>query len=90
MLFYGGWGWMFGALVTVLFWGGVVWMVMALCRSFSCRSRGWSSRRFERSDWSASEDAEQILARRYASGEIDEEEFHRRLDHLRSREPRRS
>ena len=90
MLFYGGWGWIFGALVTILFWSGVVWLVMALFRSVSCRPRGWSGRRSERSEWGAAEDPEQILGRRYASGEIDEEEFHRRLDHLRSRDPRRS
>ena len=82
------WGGILGLLVMAAFWGAIMWAVVAMCRSGgSCgtarRPRGpyWGERH--------PEDPEQILARRYAAGEIDEDEFHRRLDHLRSRDPER-
>jgi putative membrane protein len=61
--------WIAMALMMALFWIGaavtVVWLV---------RSRGTSWRRPERDAHSA----EDVLAERYARGEIDEEEFSRR------------
>jgi putative membrane protein len=66
----GGWSWWAWALMWVgmiVFWGVLIWGIAGLVRG---------SRR--------SDDAspERILAERFAQGEIDEEEYRRRLDVL--------
>lgn len=72
------WGWLLMMLSMVAFWGLLVWGIVALFR----RPGGDGGGR-ERPD------PERILAERFAAGEIDEEEYRRRLDTLRSanREP---
>lgn len=57
-----GWGWMMG-LGMLVFWGTIIFLVV------------WSVSRFSRP---ASTDARRILEERFARGEIDEEEFHKR------------
>ena len=86
---FGVWGGIVGLVVMVAFWSVIVWAVAALLRSGKSCVPGCGSYRMHRTYWGEQdrEDPEQILARRYASGEIDEDEFHRRLDHLRSRDP---
>jgi len=69
------WGWVLMSLSMVGFWGLVIWGIVALFR------RSGDGRR-ERPD------PEQILAERFAAGEIDEEEYHRRLQTLRSTDGR--
>ena len=73
----GGWGWgawlMMGIFMLV-FWGLVAWVVVTLVRGSSGSS---GSRRPERS-------AEEILAERFARGEIDKDEFNERRDALQS------
>ncbi|WP_026209029.1 SHOCT domain-containing protein [Catelliglobosispora koreensis] len=64
----GGWGWIFMSLSTLVFFAliaGVVWLVI--------RATG-SSRPAAGGDI-----ARQILAERYARGEIDEQEYQQRL-----------
>jgi putative membrane protein len=67
------WGWLLMTASMVAFWGLIIWGIVAIFRGF-----GGSWRRPE------GRDPEQILAERYANGEIDEEEYHRRLQTLRS------
>jgi putative membrane protein len=64
-----GWGWwmIFGSLMMVGFWIAVIWAVSAVVRGSSAPGRDKASP----SDPTALE----ILARRYASGEISDEEF---------------
>ena len=68
-----GWG---GGLVmvalSVAFWAFVFWAVLVLVRA----NRGWTR--------PSAEDPERTLARRFAAGEIDEDEYRRRLEVLRS------
>ena len=68
----GGWWWWLWGPVSIVFWlgvvAGVVWLIM---------------RRAPRNEPSPLERARQILAERYAKGEIDTEEFQQRMDHLR-------
>ncbi len=73
------WGWLLMALMMVVFWGFVIWVIVALTR--------WkaSDATLDRSD---SGDPERVLARRFAKGDIDEEEYHRRLDALRRHGPK--
>ena len=70
------WGWLLGFLITVAFWGVLIWLIVALIASAR-------DRRGPNEGPVGHDDPEQILARRFAAGEIDEEEFNRRLEHLR-------
>ncbi|MEU9794393.1 hypothetical protein AB0E27_27875 [Streptomyces sparsogenes] len=88
MWYDGGWGWggwFFMAVFMVLFWALVIFGIVALVRYFSGSPHdrpsgrhpssgepGWGSRR-----------AEDLLAERFARGEIDEDEYKRRLALLR-------
>lgn len=72
----GDWGWwLVMPALTVAFWGVVIWAILTVVRG----------RPESRSRFSERGGAEQILAERYARGEIDDEEYHRRLDTLRDR-----
>ncbi|WBP91938.1 SHOCT domain-containing protein [Kitasatospora cathayae] len=88
MMWYGGWGWggwLVMGVFMVLFWAlliaGVIALVHYLTSSRHGRQPGpppppgepgWGSRR-----------AEDVLAERFAHGEIDEDEYKRRLALLR-------
>ncbi len=85
MHWYGNdWWWSHMGWMMVL-WavGGVLLVVLTL---FVVRTLSADLRRPMRPEAPAprEDDAERILRRRYASGEIDEQELHRRLDELRS------
>ena len=66
---------LFGQIVGAALGSVVIWAILTVVRG-----RPESPSRF-----SERGDAEQILAERYARGEIDDEEYHRRLDTLRGR-----
>ncbi|WP_259471663.1 SHOCT domain-containing protein [Streptomyces shenzhenensis] len=88
VMWYDGWGWggwFLMLVITVLFWAVAIAAVIALVRYLTAARRGpqagpppasgdlgWGSRR-----------AEDLLAERFARGEIDEEEYKRRLALLR-------
>ncbi|MFF4580177.1 SHOCT domain-containing protein [Streptomyces sp. NPDC001389] len=88
MWYDGGWGWggwFFVAIVMVLFWALVIAGIVVLVRYLAgghhghqggppppSGEPGWGSRR-----------AEDLLAERFARGEIDEDEYKRRLALLR-------
>lgn len=67
MMWGGGYG-MFGGLMMILFWGVVIALIVVLVK--------WLSD--NRSSGSNTRDALDILRERFASGDIDEEEFVRR------------
>ena len=69
---WSGWNWALMMIGMIAFWGLVAWAIVALVRSPN------------RSQPPANESAEQILARRLAAGEIEGDEYQRRLDLLRS------
>lgn len=72
-----GWDWVWGALMMVLFWGGLIAIVVfAVTTALSARSRR---------DVSEPTDPQAILEERFARGEISEEEFEERKRLLRSR-----
>ncbi len=60
-----GWGW-FMPIFMILFWGLVIWGIVALVRGLS-GSRG--------SDSSTADSALEVLKRRYARGDISKEEY---------------
>lgn len=73
-----GWGWwIIGPAMMIIFWGIVAWLIVSLTRTTNTRgsSTGMDS-------------AHEIANRRFATGEIDDEEHSRILQHLeKSRHP---
>jgi putative membrane protein len=67
-----GWGFVLAAVGMVLFWGLLALVVVALVRHLGRRDRSTVER----------PDAEQVLAERFAGGDIDETEYRQRLDVL--------
>lgn len=73
---WGGAGLMVMALMFLLFWGGVVSLIIYLVRRGHVRDMGDRFR-------PTHHEAERILAERFARGEIDEDEFTKRRAALR-------
>jgi len=69
------WVWTVMTLSMLAFWGLIAWVVVVVARN----NDGMPSGRKPRD----------ILAERYARGDIDAEEYHRRLDDLQGRTPAR-
>lgn len=66
------WGWLLMSVGMVAFWGLVAWVVVTLVRSPGSPAA------------SPRPSAQQLLAERFAKGEIDEDEYRARLEALRS------
>jgi putative membrane protein len=77
----GGWGSVLMVISFVLFWGAVIAAIVLLARALGPANRGTNP-------GSSPGYAEDLLAQRFARGEIDESEYTARLDVLR-RGPRR-
>ncbi|AOP51711.1 hypothetical protein SL103_35070 [Streptomyces lydicus] len=86
-MWYGGWGsggWVLMAVIMILFWGLLIAGIIALTHYLTGagRSRQSGPTASGESGWSAGR-AEGLLAERFARGEIDEDEYKRRLTVLR-------
>jgi putative membrane protein len=68
---YGWGGWVFGALIMLLFWGGLVALVIFAIR-------GWGGSQRGNSGQPRAQDARAILEKRFARGEISKDEFEER------------
>jgi putative membrane protein len=76
----GGWGYALTATSMVLFWGAVIYGVVALAR--------YARRDIPQGRVPAEPPSpERLLAERFARGEIDEDEYHQRLTSLRAADP---
>src|SRR5690349_14865904 len=73
----GGWGYALMALGMIAFWGLLIAGIVLLVRAFAGAPRG--ERAAPPQGFSS---AEELLAQRYARGEIDTEEYRTRLDIL--------
>jgi putative membrane protein len=73
----GGWGWVGGGLMMLVFWGGLVALIVFVVRGNTHRSDG--------SDRPRHRDPQEILRDRFARGEISEEEFEQRKQVLERR-----
>ncbi|MFE7235879.1 SHOCT domain-containing protein [Streptomyces sp. NPDC002405] len=87
-MWYGGWGfgWLIMLAITVLFWAVVIAAVVALVRYFTGTHHGHQAGPRPLTGepgWGGNRRAEDLLAERFARGEIDEEEYKRRLALLR-------
>lgn len=79
---WGGGGWIVMSLMMLVFWGGLIALVVWLVRGTLRSDQTTITTSPERS-------ADQVLAERFARGEIDEDEFTRRSEVLRTG-PKRS
>lgn len=86
------WAWGLGIFTTILFWGLVVWAIVALVNWTRGRNgpNGSGGPAGPHGMWPIpggrpAGDAEEILARRFAAGEIGAEEYRHRLEVLRAR-----
>ncbi len=70
----GGWGYVLMTVSMVLFWGLVIFGVIALVRYLGRQDRSLGPPRLT---------PEQVLAERFAHGQIDEQEYQERMDTLR-------
>lgn len=71
------WGWLGMTLFMIVFWGLVIWAIIALVRSLSAPGRNDAAS-------AGRETPEETLASRFARGDIDDQEYERRLETLRS------
>jgi putative membrane protein len=76
----GGWGYFLMALNMVVFWGVVIGGIVLLVRYLG-------GERTRPASPAGGSDPQRLLAERYARGEIDDEEYQRRLDALRGSGP---
>jgi putative membrane protein len=75
-----GWpGWILMVVMMLAFWGAIAWVAVTLIRHSSSRS---AVPQLDRPTEGGS-DPVGILEERFARGDIDEDEFHRRRDVLR-------
>lgn len=72
-----GWGWAAVSVGSLLLWVALGLAVLALARHLRGSAGAHTG--------DGQVGPEQLLAARYARGDIDDEEYHRRLDTLRSR-----
>jgi len=75
----GGWGYGLGILAMVLFWGALILVIVGMVR-YAGRDRGGG---YPPPTSSQPPRAQEILAERFARGEIDADEYRQRLDVLR-------
>jgi putative membrane protein len=59
--YYDGWNWLWMAAMMVLFWGGIITLAAVVIRSFTGSK--------------SNDQALDVLRRRFASGEITQDEF---------------
>jgi putative membrane protein len=76
----GGWGYGLSAIIMILFWGAVIFGIVALVRH--ARRDGTPS-----SEPVQPPTPERLLAERFARGEIGEDEYYQRLTTLRAAGP---
>lgn len=74
----GGWDWPWGFVMMILFWGGLVLVVMLLTRGLGARA-GRDATLEHHPSPSPPPNPKQTLRDRFARGEIDENEYRQRL-----------
>ena len=83
---FGGGFWLaelFAVALAVVFWGGLIILIVLGIRWFLRQERGGGQPPGAGQSGQATEDPLAILQRRYAAGEIDDEEYNRRRKTLR-------
>ena len=82
----GPWGWMMMVLMMVVFWGALAWVIVSFVRHGGF-SRSGSTPSPTGGVPMPPTGPEDILHERFARGEIDVDEYHQRVDALRSKRP---
>jgi len=71
------WAWLLSGVGMVVFWGLVIWLIVSLVR--------WNSPGHRSGTDPTGDNPETILKRRFAAGDIDEDEYRHRVDVLQGR-----
>ena len=81
------WAWGLGILLMAVFWALVIWAIVALVKwaHGGRRGPGGPPGPWPPEDPRRAESAEETLGRRYTTGELSADEYHRRLGLARSR-----
>ncbi len=84
MYYYGdghmsGWGWFGMTIGMLIFWGLLIGLAVLIYRTLAGANASRTSASDGQGPGSATADPRQILAERYARGEIDDDEYQRRL-----------
>ncbi|MEZ0066394.1 putative membrane protein [Streptacidiphilus sp. MAP12-20] len=83
-----GWFWIFPGITMILFWALLIVLIVLLWRAVTGRSRPrWAAKPGPQPPAPGAQNAEQVLADRLARGEIEVEDYHRRLAALRGTPP---
>ena len=77
----GGWWMLWGSIMMILFWGGIIALVVWVVQSLSNRPSGDAGS--GGTGGAKGETPQEIAARRYARGEITSEEYARIVNDLR-------
>lgn len=77
----GGWGWIWMLVSMLVFWGLLIGAIVLVVRSLA------HARPTSPTPGSPTASAEQVLAERFARGDIDSDEYRQRLQTLRGRTP---
>ncbi len=80
----GWWGFPLGLILMALFWGAVIYGILLLVRRAGRGSQPAGPDATWTGTGTGTGTAERLLAERFARGEIDEEEYRRRLAALRA------
>ncbi|WP_055715220.1 SHOCT domain-containing protein [Streptomyces torulosus] len=80
----GGWGWFVMSAGTILFWAALIALGVLLFRSLSASAGADREAGTSTGGPRPGLSPEQLLAERFACGDIDEDEYRRRLTVLRS------
>ncbi|NXY95720.1 SHOCT domain-containing protein [Streptomyces sp. BR123] len=86
----GPWGWLAMSLTALVFWALIIAAAVLVARSFKrdgAAAQGAAAHAAPAPRAASAEGAETLLAERYAKGEIDDEEYARRLAVLRGHAP---
>lgn len=75
----GGWGWVAMAMMMIVFWGGIAWIIASYLRGGPTRTRPVAS-----PGSVSAVGPEDILHERLARGEIEVDEYRQRLDAIRA------
>ncbi len=91
MFWYGhgmnGWGWFVMSLSTLLFWAVIIGVGILVFRALARPTPPRTQQHLNWQGTSPGSGPEQILAERFARGEIDEDEYQRRMATLRGSSP---
>jgi putative membrane protein len=79
----GSWGWLMMAALMVIFWAGIIWVGVALIRHISHPASAHGGTTASPLPPAVRPDPQDVLAERLARGDIEPDDYRKRLETLR-------